>query len=456
MLSRLQSALLPDAAARPNDVKPDDSINLAVVRIVVGVVLLLSAELHEAPHWAARLLDRAPNASPWVVAPVVSPALAWTVYALALAALFAGTLGFLTRWAWGVAAVSLFVVLGLPQQLGASTHYHHLWWLAVVMMVAPSGDALSLDAWMARRRGTTGPIRSPEQYRFMLRMTWLILGLVYLFPGLAKLFGGGLAWLSSESLQHHLWAKWAQDPSFSPLFRIDRVPWLLQVGGVAVILFELGFVFAVFSARWRYIALVCGVGFHAFTALFMNIQFSALWMCYAFFLPWDRWLAPDDATPRHQSSPRPSQAVQSKSQQLAAGTASKAVLATLLVGIVVTGFARQTDGWPFACYPTFHQPAPVAMPGLQVVAEDANGKRTALPVNWFGGRSDANRIWVWSWRLGQTPAGQEHQRFLTFALSESGTRWTSATLRKVTVSTHPDEAANVVHAGTVVASIKRR
>jgi len=398
-------------------------------------VLLLSAELHEAPRWAAALAGHAPESSAWVWAPLLSPALAWATYVVALVALVAGTLGLATRWAWGIAVVALFLVLGLPQRVGASSHYHHLWWLAVILASSRCGDALSVDAWLRARSHKAAHQAHPTHYGLMLRSMWLVLGLVYLFPGLAKPLAGGIDWFAADNLTHQLWAKWAQDPTFAPLFRIDELPTLLSVGGAAVVVFEIGFVVAVFAgSRWRLGALVVGAGFHAFTALFMNIQFSSLWFCYALFLPWSRWFfdaeppaAESDALPHPMSAPQ------------------TVVLGGLLMGIVATGVTRQTDGWPFACYPTFHKRAPTTLPGLQVVVESPDGRRSTLPVNWFGGRADANRIWVWSWRLAQGRAPKsEYERFLTFSLTQSQTAWQRAELRRVRVSTRPDQRGRVM------------
>ena len=61
------------------------------------------------------------------------------------------------------------------------------------------------------------------------------------------LAAGGPWWDPTELLY---W-KWVQSPAFEPLLRVDRVPWLLRLSGIAVVGFELGFGLAVWSTRLR-------------------------------------------------------------------------------------------------------------------------------------------------------------------------------------------------------------
>jgi hypothetical protein len=99
------------------------------------------------------------------------------------------------------------------------------------------------------------------------------------------------------------------------------------------------------------VAVGVALAFHAATARWFNIQFEVLWLCYVVFWPF-AVEGPDVARPWKPAA---------------------VVGGVLLGGIVATGFAGITQGWPFACYPTFDQPVGRWMPVLEVVAVDADG-----------------------------------------------------------------------------------
>ncbi|MEI4884255.1 hypothetical protein, partial [Klebsiella pneumoniae] len=78
------------------------------------------------------------------------------------------------------------------------------------------------------------------RYGWPLLFARLLLACVYFFPGLHKLATSGFAWALSDNLQHQLWWKWAEHGVRDPV-RVDRVPGLLQAGGLFVLAFELSF-----------------------------------------------------------------------------------------------------------------------------------------------------------------------------------------------------------------------
>ena len=235
------------------------------------------------------------------------------------------------RW-WGgasastalVAALLAVYVLGIPQLYGKVDHYHHLVWLALLLACSPCADQLAVDA---RRRSV--PPASPR-YGFPLRMAWLLIGFCYLFPGLAKL-GEWKVWLSAANLRGLLdLQQWASHGGLP-------VPgWMLLPMAVGTLVFELTFVFAVFSPRLRPWVLVAGVAFHLGTFATMHILFWNLWICYVAFIDWSRWFGPagrvdDDAPPR----------------------STQVVAALLVIAVATAGLTFLTAAWPFASYPTF-------------------------------------------------------------------------------------------------------
>jgi hypothetical protein len=219
------------------------------------------------------------------------------------------------------AAVSSLYVLGIPQMYGKVDHYHHLVWLAVLLACSPCGDALSVDS-----RAKPSPPRS-VRYGFPLRIAWILIGACYLFPGLAKL-GEWRTWLDPHNLRGLLWVQqWAAGGGISP------PSWAFGAMAAATIVFEVGFIFAVFSRRLRPWALVVGLSFHFATYLTMRISFWSLMICYVAFVDWSRRRSDTDA------------------REPAAATVIAGTL--LVIGVGLTGIATLMAAWPFACYPTF-------------------------------------------------------------------------------------------------------
>ena len=101
----------------------------------------------------------------------------------------------------------------------------------------------SLDAWRRRRAGGRGenrgdaggaptlpPARAPE-YGVPIRIAWLLLGMVFFFPGLWKLRTAGLGWITGDTLRNQMYWKWAVIPGLTPPLRIDRFPATVARGG---------------------------------------------------------------------------------------------------------------------------------------------------------------------------------------------------------------------------------
>ncbi|MFT3769741.1 MAG: HTTM domain-containing protein [Minicystis sp.] len=301
---------------------------------------------------------------------VPAPAITPMLVRLFLVLCFCAMIGFCTRFAaLGFVALG-FYLLGIPQIYGKVNHDHHLLWCALVLGLSPSGDAFSVDAILRRGLGGAAPPARSRVYGLPIRVIWLLMGILYFWPGFWKVVQHGSAWVHPDTLASHLYLKWFEDPGFSPLFRVDRVPWLCTVGSCLVIAFELSWIFLIPFARTRPIAVALGIVFHNTTSVLMNIAFLSLQICYTVFVDWEavvRWirarLGRDEAAPDPTSLARRLRAAPATSALLAFLTrgpgergAIRGVLAALAVigGLdMVYGALHATDAWPFACYPTF-------------------------------------------------------------------------------------------------------
>jgi hypothetical protein len=194
-------------------------------------------------------------------------------------------LGLFTAVSTLTAATLGFFVLAIPQLYGKVNHHHFLLWFLVLLATSPCGLTLSLDAAWARRRG--GPryllATTPSP---TIRWAWLLLGGFYFSAGFWKLMNTGPAWISSGNLRLMLFKKWLELGGWTPSLRLDRYSALLTASAVWVLVFELGFVFAIVLWKRRSLAAIAGLLFHWSTFFTMRIMFLALQMCYVCFVDW--------------------------------------------------------------------------------------------------------------------------------------------------------------------------
>jgi hypothetical protein len=336
-------------------------LNLAVVRILLFAVILyccvfdhvdptldeavwfsqLPSDFIETPagvRFILKLLHVSPASlinSTWVQ-------VAWWIF---LAGCITGLLGLFSRSSSLLVVLSGLYALAIPEFYGKVDHYHHWLWFAALMAVSPCGDALSLDAGLARLRGAYVSQSADICYALPLRFVWLLLGLMYFFPGFWKVWDSGLDWALSDNLKYLMQTHWTtvQREGWKPLMRFDQYPFLYKAGGLFTIAFELSFIFLIFLPRLRPLAGGVGALFHISTWLTMNIFFWDLIVFYASFIDWEALLrryrkaAPPVSVPRPRSS-----------TILIAMTGGVLIAAVLLFGV-----RKEVAAWPFACYPTF-------------------------------------------------------------------------------------------------------
>lgn len=326
-------------------------VDLAAFRIAVSVVVLFSVDVWTAAGWAHAAL------------PPVSEGLARGVTALVLLSAFFTLIGLFTRISSLVATLSLGWLLSVPQQSGQVMHTHHLLWFFAILAAAPAGDAWSLDA---RRRPAEAPSLA---HGVPVRVAWLSMGLIFFFPGVWKL-NAGAAWLDGlPALVEWKWFQLADTPW------VQLSPRVLWWGGVASIAFELSFVALIISRRTRLLAVALAFLFHQGIWLVMGIVFSSLWLCDVVFLPWARWLR-----------------VPSTGVKTRAAWPSLALGVVLLGAQLFTGVTRRERSWPFACYPTFSDPAPRAISWLEVEEVSPRGTELVFSRGALRGR-EAQRWW---------------------------------------------------------------
>src|SRR5262249_24517938 len=127
-----------------------------------------------------------------------------------------GLVGFATRRALVVASLAGVWLLGLPQLYGGGFHSHHLIWVLALLAARPCGDAWPFDA--------RGRAHAPSAaYALPVHVAWLLIGLIYFFPGYWKWKSAGLSWATSDNLVNQMRWKWIEIGAL-PWIRIDRHP----------------------------------------------------------------------------------------------------------------------------------------------------------------------------------------------------------------------------------------
>jgi hypothetical protein len=318
--------------------EPTPPQNLACVRIALFAGLTWAALHTEAVWWAAQPegMRRMLPGWRWLrdILPINATIASYAQYALIGASVLA-MLGLNTRFTAPLAAVIGVYLLGIPSFFGKVVHVDHALMLMVLVIAAsPCADAFSLDRWLDRRG--TPPPGPAAAYTLPMRLCWLLLGTIYLFPGLWKVWGNGDLWLNGQRLLFELNDEWSHRKGFVPPLRIDHYPWLLALLGTSTLLFEVGFIFAVLRPRTRVIAALAACAFHTGVRLFLGIQFYA-WLPLVMLIDLP-WFSASAGSADSGRSTRPAAVV---------GCA-------LLFGQVCVGLIA-IDTWPLALHPLFDE-----------------------------------------------------------------------------------------------------
>src|SRR6185436_208804 len=186
--------------------------------------------------------------------------------------------GVRARLCFGLLAVAGFYLFAIAQLAGHVFHDNHLLWFCALLAVSPCADVLAVDA--GRPLGAEG-----REYAAPLLAVRLLLGAIYFFPGLHKLLTSGLDWALSDNLRFQLYWKLAQY-GVLPRLRLDAYPWLLHLGGLFVLDFELSFAPLVLFRRTRTAAAIAGLAFHLLSYLVFGLLFASLWLCYVALVDW--------------------------------------------------------------------------------------------------------------------------------------------------------------------------
>jgi hypothetical protein len=198
-------------------------------------------------------------------------------------------LGIKTRWSILVFTLTLFYLFMIPNLYGKVNHNHHLIWFPAILAFSPCADRFSLDAYFRRRKKKVIH-HSAVQYTLPFILIWMLIGLIYFFPGFWKIWSHGLDWTLTDNVRNQMYYKWFQlsdVEAWTPFFRIDQYPILYKASGLYTIMFELSFIPLILNKSTRKLGVIMGLVFHFATFAFMYIFFVVLVWSYLSFVNWN-------------------------------------------------------------------------------------------------------------------------------------------------------------------------
>jgi hypothetical protein len=257
--------------------EPSTPINLALVRIIVFGTLFLSAKESDAT-WLSSLpreFQHFPRGWVWLAdTGIFAPSVVHLAQMSLLLGAALALVGAFTTLSSVIASLSALLVFGVENsyfKIGHSLHVPVL--CACVLSASPCGDALSVDA-LWRRWKRLPNFTASTVYTLPVRFCWMLVGTMYLFPGLWKLWETGDQWLDGSKLVYEMFDKWAQLPDFHPKYRFDQQPFLLAFLGTGTLVLEVGFFFLLFARGTRVAAALFASCFHIGIGLTLDIWFS--------------------------------------------------------------------------------------------------------------------------------------------------------------------------------------
>jgi hypothetical protein len=275
--------------------------------------------------------------------PITRPLVHWCSRALVAAAAMATAGMFTTGAATAVVVLGTYVG-AVPWYYTHHGHKQHLIWMAALLAASPCADALSVDQLIRRHRLGRVSWLPSRAYGRPIALAWLLLGSMYLVPGVGKIASTGPAWAFSDNLRNRLWQEWYADgaaPSPAVQRFVARRPGLLRLAALSTIVWETGFIFAIFSRRGRRLASAASVMFHVGVRLVTRIDFLSLATVHIGLIEWSglgKQMTSQSLGVSCVRTPNSMPAI---------------VTGTIIVANHLMLLTRNAYGWPFSIYPVF-------------------------------------------------------------------------------------------------------
>jgi hypothetical protein len=209
------------------------------------------------------------------------------------ASLVFGAIGLFTRASTIVAFALGTYLIGLPHNFGDTQHYDALVVFVLGALVfSHAGDAWSIDALIAARRGRADRPADSGEYTWPIRFVWVAMALIFFAAGTSKLRFSGLEWAFSDNLalllqRQHYHISHGQ-PLVSWGLTVAAHPWLVQPMAALSLAVETLFPLALFSPAARQLLVPAAFLFVVGIRVLMGPNFELFMVCFVFWVPWHR------------------------------------------------------------------------------------------------------------------------------------------------------------------------
>jgi hypothetical protein len=221
--------------------------------------------------------------------PIIAPApvmgLIGIVWKLSL---MMACVGLFTRASTIIAFVLGTYITGLSNSYGKiESQLLPLIFIMGFLALSRCGDAVSLDAIFRRRRR---PIAPSGEYRWPVRMVWVLMAVIFFNAGTAKLRHSGYRWAWAENFQLLLITQFynANPPVVRIGLFIANHVWLARLFAAGSLCVETLFPLALFTRWGRWFFPLAAFGMQVGIGLLMNIWFVGFLGAYLFWVPWDK------------------------------------------------------------------------------------------------------------------------------------------------------------------------
>jgi hypothetical protein len=332
--------------------------SLAAVRIAVAASVLLSL-------W--RLMGDRPLAAPpevyrpiglWMLLGEAPPPelLVDALWVLAWCGAAAMLLGLSARPATAVSAVAgiALAALSYSGKLSWSHQYNVVFLANLALLGGRTGDALSLDALLRRRRGLL-PRDAPHGYWWSVQLVVLAVSLMFAGAALHKIASGQLTlrWALSDNLRNHLLLRY----DMNGLDRPPLVEWLLEevwryrAAALLNLVTQLAPLLAIGFPRRPIVRAIAG-GFFVLEVLGLGLVmelWNLSWLpLAAVFVDWDRLIALARAErAQARAEPAPARPPLGVHLFVIAFVAYETVLS------LISGIDQKLNTYPFSSFPMF-------------------------------------------------------------------------------------------------------
>lgn len=313
-------------------------------------------------------------------------------------------LGLFTRFSTIIVTLLGIYVFYVTNLFGKVYHFHHLLWFSSLLTVSRCSDTVSLDSLIKKRNKPLSQVSN--EYELPLRIIWILIGIIYFFSGMWKLWDCGLSWALSDNVRNIMYYKWSRIGGYSPLFNLDKYPFLYKSAGLITLFFELSFIFFIFSKRFRFFPIFFGLFFHSMTYFMQKISFWYLWICYSSFINWRKLF--NNLNKNNSTSNYCTESPSRLNIKICL------IGMFLILGSTIYGLFG-IDSFPFTAYPKFNYIYDIKKISISVVTYDANGNKLNLDLSNLIEKFDSARWDVLLQKIGEKK-DKEQSKVLSYGL----------------------------------------